>query len=196
MRGLLTDENPWFFRRHLKKINPNPKITTLYLNWESPWNSWLSLGAYVNAQMTIRRLSPVPFALLQSNHWENLWRFQWICIKANAGYTIILHSTRQFENLFIFRAKCSLLMDSFKMKPIFSPKGSLRDWLPSVIHFYMFCLLSHILEDMCEGTVVYKGDASGACSHTTGKRVVHQCWRAWTCPVPQSVSLSLTPDVA
>lgn len=59
-----------FFRRHLERIKPNPKLTILYLNKESPWNSWFSLGAYVNVQMTIRRLSPVPFALLQSSHWE------------------------------------------------------------------------------------------------------------------------------
>lgn len=39
MKGLLTEENSWFFRRHLERIKPNPKLTTLYLNQESPWNS-------------------------------------------------------------------------------------------------------------------------------------------------------------
>lgn len=52
-----------------KNLNLNPKITTLYLNWENPWNSWLSFGAYVNAQMK-SRLLPVPFVSLQSSHWE------------------------------------------------------------------------------------------------------------------------------
>lgn len=47
-------------------------------------------------------------------------------MKTNVSYTIIWHSTGQFQNSFIFRAKYSLLMDPIKMKPVFLQKGSLR----------------------------------------------------------------------